>query len=54
MMFLAYVKWPEKKLNQSLTTELTLKIGEGIAVEKGKGKDHLCTGTEALYRPYGP
>jgi hypothetical protein len=21
---------------------------------KGKGKVHLCTGTEALYRPYGP
>jgi len=21
---------------------------------KGKGKVHHCTGTEALYRPYGP
>ena len=21
---------------------------------EGKGKDHPCTGTEALYRPYGP
>ena len=21
---------------------------------KGKGKGHPCTGTEALYRPYGP
>ena len=21
---------------------------------KGKGKVHRCTGTEALYRPYGP
>jgi len=21
---------------------------------KGKGKEHPCTGTEALYRPYGP
>jgi len=21
---------------------------------KGKGKVHNCTGTEALYRPYGP
>jgi len=21
---------------------------------KGKGKVHPCTGTEALYRPYGP
>ena len=24
------------------------------AVGKGKGKMHPCTGTEALYRPYGP
>jgi len=23
-------------------------------VKKGKGKVHPCTGTEALYRPYGP
>jgi len=23
-------------------------------VVKGKGKVHPCTGTEALYRPYGP
>jgi hypothetical protein len=22
--------------------------------EKSKGKGHLCTGTKALYRPYGP
>jgi len=29
----------------------------GIALlfmTKGKGKVHPCTGTEALYRPYGP
>jgi len=24
------------------------------ATKKGKGKVHSCTGTEALYRPYGP
>jgi len=24
------------------------------AKKKGKGKGHPCTGTEALYRPYGP
>jgi len=54
MKFLSYVKWLEKKFNQSLTTELTLQIGYGIAVEKGKGKGHPCTGTEVLYRPYGP
>jgi len=23
-------------------------------VKKGKGKVYPCTGTEALYRPYGP
>ena len=23
-------------------------------LEKGKGKVHPCTGTGALYRPYGP
>jgi hypothetical protein len=22
--------------------------------DKGKGKGHPCTGTEVLYRPYGP
>jgi len=22
--------------------------------KEGKGKFHPCTGTEALYRPYGP
>ena len=26
----------------------------GKVVHKGKGKGHPCTGTEALYRPYGP
>ena len=25
-----------------------------VVVVKGKGKVHPCTGTEALYRPYGP
>jgi len=25
-----------------------------ITEGKGKGKVHPCTGTEALYRPYGP
>ena len=23
-------------------------------IKVGKGKGHPCTGTEALYRPYGP
>ena len=26
----------------------------GIALLLGKGKVHPCTGTEGLYRPYGP
>jgi len=25
-----------------------------VHIVKGKGKVHPCTGTEALYRPYGP
>ena len=29
-------------------------ICKEILVKKGKGKGHPCTGTEALYRPYGP
>jgi len=53
-----------------LTSEPTLGLhidpfGPGFPVEtlfslqsstevKGKGKDHPCTGTEALYRPCGP
>jgi hypothetical protein len=28
--------------------------GNGKGKGKGKGKVHPCTGTEALYRPYGP
>jgi len=27
---------------------------KGKGKGKGKGKCHRCTGTEALYRPYGP
>ena len=27
---------------------------DGVFLVKKKGKVHLCTGTEALYRPYGP
>jgi len=29
-------------------------FGEFYFQVKGKGKVHPCTGTEALYRPYGP
>jgi hypothetical protein len=35
-------------------------LGKGMlaaftkGVKWGKGKMHPCTGTEALYRPYGP
>ena len=25
-----------------------------VGMVKGEGKVHPCTGTEALYRPYGP
>ena len=31
-----------------------ISSGGGNLITKGKGKVHPCTGTEALYRPYGP
>ena len=38
-----------------LCTACTAHRGSrGIALLLGKGKVHPCTGTEALYRPYGP
>ena len=37
--------------NKNQQAALFLKF---ILVKKGKGKVHPCTGTEALYRPYGP
>jgi len=53
---------------RSLTVILILKVTEmditakkerryktgKVYKGKGKGKGHPCTGTEALYRPYGP
>jgi len=29
-------------------------IFQPVLLQKGKGKMHSCTGTEALYRPYSP
>ena len=37
--------WKPNKSNMGLKTP---------SLGKGKGKVHLCTGTETLYRPYGP
>ena len=31
-----------------------LKVNVKVSMGKGKGKVHRCTGTEALYRSYGP
>jgi len=31
-----------------------LQSWTGTLETVGKGKGHPCTGTEALYRPYGP
>ena len=49
------------KVKCTLVQELRLCTGRtahrgsrGIALLLGKGKVHPCTGTEALYRPYGP
>jgi len=40
----------------SQAQENNIIYGVSIRYEgkKGKGKVHPCTGTEALYRPYGP
>jgi len=51
----------ESKVKVTLVQALRLCTGRtahrgsrGIALLQGKGKVHPCTGTEALYRPYGP
>ena len=33
---------------------LALRHYKKIFSQKSKGKVHPCTGTDALYRPYGP
>ena len=38
----------------SLVTVLTKMFRLSYLMVKGKGKGHPCTGTEALYRLYGP
>jgi hypothetical protein len=38
--------------HQQCTSSLLLRYA--CYKGKGKGKVHPCTGTEALYRPYGP
>jgi hypothetical protein len=44
--------------NCVITTAVNLLADVGAVssetCSKGKGKGHPCTGTEALYRPYGP
>jgi len=34
--------------------EFFIAVGVGGGADPGKGKVHPCTGTKALYRPYGP
>jgi len=50
-----------KKLKVMCTFVQALRVLSGRTVHRGtrstsigKGKVHRCTGTEALYRPYGP
>jgi len=31
----------------------SVKSSHSLLEDKGKGKVHPCTGTDALYRPYG-
>ena len=35
-------------------SNVTYVVHNSISSIKGKGEVHPCTGTEALYRPYGP
>jgi len=35
-------------------TSALVGVGVGGIKSKGKGNGHPCTGTETLYRPYGP
>ena len=41
-------------VTDGVKTELLARETCPNAIVKGKGKGHPCTGTEALYRPYGP
>ena len=47
----------DKKLKCTVVQALRLCTGRTVQRGSrgiGKGKVHRCTGTEALYRPYGP
>ena len=49
----------EVKVKVKCTVVQALKLCTGRTAHRGsrgigKGKVHRCTGTEALYRPYGP
>jgi hypothetical protein len=45
----------EKKVKVTLVQALRLCTGRTVhRGSRGKGKVHPCTGTEAMYRPYGP
>ena len=49
----------EVKVKVKCTVVQALRLCTGRTVHRGsrvigKGKVHLCTGSEALYRPYGP
>jgi len=53
------VRFMEQSVLCSTDVPLVRTLGKYICTDitskgKGKGKGHPCTGTEALYRPYGP
>jgi hypothetical protein len=41
-----------KQLSRGDISKTTIAFS--LPIHDGKDKDHSCTGTEALYRPYGP
>ena len=51
---IAYVKCTLVQALRLCTGRTAHRESRGIAILLGKGKVHPCTGTEALYRLYGP
>ena len=45
--------WKGKSVRMQPRLEMTSSVDRRNDV-KVKGKGHPCTGTEAVYRPYGP
>jgi len=53
-----FCNWKRRNWGKKILLDILVAIsGEWAIFQvllKGKGEGHACTGTEALYRPYGP